>query len=65
MIGEIGLTGELRAVSHVEKIVKEAVRMGFETIVVPEKNIPKTDIGEDKIKVIGAIDLSDAVNIFA
>lgn len=65
VIGEIGLTGELRAVSHVEKIVKEAVRMGFETIVVPEKNIPKTDIGEDKIKVIGAIDLSDAVNIFA
>ena len=37
--GEIGLSGEVRAVSHIEYRVKEAVRLGFTKIVLPEKNI--------------------------
>ena len=38
LIGEIGLTGDLRGVQHSEKILKEASRMGFERIVLPIKN---------------------------
>ena len=38
LLGEIGLTGDLRAVQHSEKILKEAARMGFERIVLPIKN---------------------------
>lgn len=37
-LGEISLTGDLRSISHADKIVKEAVRMGFDTIILPEKN---------------------------
>ena len=37
--GEIGLAGEVRAVSHIEYRVKEAVRLGFTKIVLPKKNI--------------------------
>ena len=37
--GEIGLAGEVRAVSHIEYRVKEAIRLGFTKIVLPKKNI--------------------------
>ena len=37
--GEIGLAGEVRAVSHIEYRVKEAVRLGFTKILLPKKNL--------------------------
>ena len=37
--GEIGLAGEVRAVSHIDYRVKEAVRLGFTRIVLPKKNL--------------------------
>jgi DNA repair protein RadA/Sms len=37
--GEIGLSGEIRAVSHIDYRVKEAIRLGFTRIVLPKKNI--------------------------
>ncbi len=44
VIGEIGLTGEIRAVGHVEARVKEAVKMGFNRCLLPEnskKQVPR------------------------
>lgn len=37
-VGEIGLTGDLRAVQNGEKILKEASRLGFDRVVLPVKN---------------------------
>ncbi len=37
--GEIGLSGEVRAVSHIEYRVKEAIRLGFTKIILPKKNL--------------------------
>lgn len=34
-LGEIGLTGEIRPVSHLEKRVQEALRLGYKSILVP------------------------------
>lgn len=39
--GEIGLSGEVRAVSHIDYRVKEAVRLGFSKIIIPKKNLAK------------------------
>lgn len=36
--GEIGLTGDLRAVQNGEKILREAAHLGFERVVLPIKN---------------------------
>lgn len=36
-IGEIGLNGEIRTVSQIEQRIKEAVKLGYESIVVPAK----------------------------
>jgi len=38
-IGEVGLTGEVRAVGQIEKRITEAARLGFETCVVPKGNL--------------------------
>ena len=41
-IGEVGLTGELRAVNHLEQRISEARRLGFKTCVVPaRRNLPE------------------------
>ncbi len=46
-IGEIGLNGEIRSVSQIEKRVKEAVKLGYENIVIPKKN--KFDVKKKKV----------------
>jgi DNA repair protein RadA/Sms len=39
LVGEIGLTGEIRAVGHVQARIKEAAKMGFTTCLVPGSTI--------------------------
>ncbi|MBQ6389825.1 MAG: DNA repair protein RadA [Mogibacterium sp.] len=37
-VGEVGLTGHLRSIPNADKIVQEAVRHGYEAIILPERN---------------------------
>jgi DNA repair protein RadA/Sms len=39
VLGEVGLTGEIRAVSHGDQRIKEAVKMGFTRCLVPENSL--------------------------
>lgn len=51
--GEVGLTGEVRAVSNLERRISEAKKMGFKTIVVPQMKIENTyNMNVKKIKNI-------------
>ena len=56
--GEIGLSGEVRAVSHIDYRVKEAVRLGFTKIILPKKNLTKN------IKVPDGVELCGVSNIY-
>lgn len=38
IIGEIGLSGEIRAVNHIEKRIKEAQKLGFKKAIIPNSN---------------------------
>ncbi len=38
IIGEIGLSGEIRAVNHIEKRINEAQKLGFKRIIIPASN---------------------------
>lgn len=38
-IGEIGLSGEIRTISHIEKRIQEAAKLGFKRIVIPHNNM--------------------------
>ena len=46
-IGELGLSGECRAVSNLEQRVKEAARLGFQRAIVPLRNLEKRGIDAD------------------
>lgn len=47
LIGEVGLTGEIRAVSNIEKRLNEAKKLGFERAIIPKRNSENlsTDFG--------------------
>ncbi len=56
VIGEIGLTGEIRAVGHVEARVKEVAKMGFTRCLLPQNSIKQVpDIPEMTIQGITAL----------
>ena len=50
--GEVGLTGEVRAVSYAEKHVAECVKMGFKKVLVPAKNMKSMTKYLDRIDVV-------------
>ncbi len=62
VFGEVGLSGEVRAVNMPEQRVAEAKKLGFETCVVPEVSLD-TVKGIRGIKVIGVKNISDAMNL--
>ena len=57
--GEIGLTGEVRAVSNADMRIAEAVRMGFQRIIVPYHNLAHIQKRDD-ISVIGVRSVREA-----
>lgn len=60
--GEIGLTGEIRAVSNADLRVAEAARMGFSRVIVPQHNLPNIQQRTD-IQVIGARTVREAFEL--
>ena len=48
IIGEVGLTGEVRRINAIEKRLKEAEKLGFQSCIIPESN--KRDL-KDKFKL--------------
>jgi DNA repair protein RadA/Sms len=45
LIGEIGLSGEIRPVSHFEQRCSEAEKLGFTTVIAPAANTAKLNKG--------------------
>lgn len=62
LLGEIGLTGELRNIQNADKIVKEAARMGFTKIILPYGNAKKigSSMGAD-IQIVGVKNINEAI----
>ena len=62
ILGEIGLSGEVRNIQNADKIIKEAQRMGFTKIVLPYGNLAKIQsIKEDGIEFKGVKNIRDAI----
>ena len=60
--GEVGLTGEIRSVSHAALRVAEAARLGFTKCILPYHNLKNLTLPEDaQINVIGVRTIRDAV----
>ena len=62
VFGEVGLSGEVRAVSMPEQRVAEAKKLGFETCILPKVCLDM--VKEIKgIKLLGVGNISDAINL--
>ncbi|EPY2279022.1 DNA repair protein RadA [Clostridium sporogenes] len=61
VVGEIGLTGEVRPVSFCDRIVNEGIKMGFTSIIIPDRNKGKISV-ENNVNLIGISSLREGIN---
>ncbi len=60
IMGEVGLTGEVRRINLIEKRLKEAERLGFKSCIIPESN--KKDLKDKyKLDIIGVGNVKEAI----
>ena len=62
VFGEVGLSGEVRAVSMPEQRVNEAKKLGFETCMIPQVSMEAVKNIEG-IKILGVRNINDALNL--
>ena len=63
VIGEVGLTGEVRSINMIEKRIKEAEKLGFKKCIIPENN-KKLLKEKYKLDIIGVRNIEEALKIF-
>ena len=60
VVGEVGLTGEVRSVNLIDKRLKEIEKLGFKTCIIPESN--KKLLKESyKLDIIGVKNINEAM----
>jgi DNA repair protein RadA/Sms len=63
VIGELGLSGEVRTISYIEKRISEADKLGFKQIIVPKNNLKNVDVKKYKSKITGIERIKEAVDL--
>ena len=63
LFGEVGLSGEVRAVSQADLRVKEAKKLGFCNVILPKKNADALRGTVDGIQLFGADHIGDALKL--
>ncbi|MCI9398820.1 MAG: DNA repair protein RadA [Lachnospiraceae bacterium] len=60
VFGEVGLSGEVRAVTMAQQRVLEAKKLGFDTVIMPKVNMPDEQI--EGIRIIGIGGIGEAID---
>ena len=61
-IGEVGLTGEIRTVSHMNQRLAEVARLGFKKVIIPKGGAEKLEIPEE-LTVYRVRNLREAIEV--
>ena len=61
VMGEVGLGGEVRAISQAELRIREAAKLGFRRCLLPERNVAKLETN-DSIELVGVHEVSEALD---
>ncbi|MDI6786119.1 MAG: DNA repair protein RadA [bacterium] len=61
ILGEVGLTGEVRRVGQAEKRIKEAIKLGFKNCLLPASNV-NTLPSSLSINLMGVKTINEAIN---
>ncbi len=62
VLGEVGLTGEIRAVTNVEKRVKEGKKLGFKQCIIPQANLKGLE-NLGSMKVYGVSNIGELIQL--
>jgi DNA repair protein RadA/Sms len=62
MFGEVGLAGEVRAITQASLRVREAAQMGFRRCIMPEANIEPGERLEDGFELVGVRTIGEALD---
>ncbi len=63
VLGEVGLTGEIRSILHAQRRIAEAQRLGFKTCVLPLWDSARLDHKSKDLKLEAVSSLNEAVDI--
>lgn len=61
-LGEVGLAGEIRSVSQLERRLLEAAKLGFMRALVPAANLPLQEVVEG-LEIVGVCKLTEALRV--
>ena len=61
VMGEVGLTGEVRMVSRVDIRISEAATLGFKRFVIPAGNMPGLKLKQQGLEIVGVRDVTEAM----
>ncbi|BEP30161.1 DNA repair protein RadA [Helicovermis profundi] len=62
VFGEVGLTGEVRAINHIQQRLNESRKLGFSNCIVPKSNLEGVDIPKG-LNVYGVSNIEEAFSI--
>ena len=61
-IGEVGLTGEIRAVSNLMQRLSEVARLGFKRCIIPKQGTDRIEIATD-LELIRVRNIREAIEV--
>ncbi len=62
VMGEVGLGGEVRAVSQIERRIKEAEKLGFKRCIIPHGNLKGLN-QEFGVEIVGAKSIQETIKL--
>lgn len=61
ILGEIGLSGEIRTISYIDRRITEAAKLGFKRIIIPKGNLKNLNTKKYKAEITGVEKIKEAV----
>jgi len=66
VLGEVGLSAEVRSVSQIAARINEAEKLGFKKCIVPKNNLSKeSDLKSQKMEIIGVLSVKEALDLIS
>lgn len=61
ILGELGLSGEVRTISYIDRRITEAAKLGFKRIIIPKGNLKNLNTKKYTAEIMGVEKIKDAV----
>lgn len=63
VLGEIGLSGEIRTISYIDKRINESAKLGFKKIIIPKGNLKNINTKNSKIEIVPVENIRSAMEL--